>query len=145
MLHKYIGADRELSTTGMDGDGRTIEPMEVTRAILQQRTIRSPVNGVVVERMLSAGEFVERDPILSIAQIHPLRVEVAVPLDRYGQIKVGMTGRVEWEAAIGEAHAATVTVVDPVVDAASGTLGVRLELPNPAGRLPAGTKCRVSF
>jgi hypothetical protein len=32
-----------------------------------------------------------------------------------------------------------------VVDAASGTLGVRLELPNPGYRLPAGLKCKVRF
>jgi multidrug efflux pump subunit AcrA (membrane-fusion protein) len=38
-----------------------------------------------------------------------------------------------------------VTVVDPVVDAASGTIGIRLELPNPGHRLPAGTKCEVRF
>jgi hypothetical protein len=38
-----------------------------------------------------------------------------------------------------------VTVVDRVVDAASSTFGVRLELANPDYRLPAGLKCRVRF
>jgi multidrug efflux pump subunit AcrA (membrane-fusion protein) len=38
-----------------------------------------------------------------------------------------------------------VVVVDKVVDAASGTLGVRLELPNPDNKIPAGIKCRVTF
>jgi len=32
-----------------------------------------------------------------------------------------------------------------VIDAASGTFGVRMELPNPKFRLPAGLKCRVAF
>ncbi len=40
---------------------------------------------------------------------------------------------------------ARVVVVDPVVDAASGTVGIRLELPNPNYRLPAGLKCKVQF
>ncbi|CAN0204246.1 unnamed protein product [Phaeothamnion confervicola] len=40
---------------------------------------------------------------------------------------------------------ARVTLVDKVIDAASGTFGVRLELPNPGGRVPAGIKCRVRF
>jgi hypothetical protein len=35
--------------------------------------------------------------------------------------------------------------VDQVFDAASGTIGVRLELPNPELRLPAGIHCRVHF
>ena len=42
-------------------------------------------------------------------------------------------------------HTARVKVVDPVIDAASGTFGVRLELPNPNYRLPAGLKCKVRF
>ena len=36
-------------------------------------------------------------------------------------------------------------IVDKVVDSASGTFGVRLELPNPAGNMPAGVKCKVRF
>src|SRR5882672_2870146 len=64
-------------------------------ARLKQRTITSPVNGVVVKRSYSPG--------------------------------------------------AVVKVVDPVVDAASGTIGIRLELPNPKHELPAGTKCWVRF
>jgi hypothetical protein len=35
--------------------------------------------------------------------------------------------------------------VDRVLDAASGTFGVRLALPNPQQRLPAGIRCKVQF
>jgi hypothetical protein len=38
-----------------------------------------------------------------------------------------------------------VTVVDQVLDAASGTFGVRLALPNPERQLPAGIRCKVLF
>jgi len=38
-----------------------------------------------------------------------------------------------------------VTVVDHVLDAASGTFGVRLALPNPDFNLPAGIRCKVLF
>jgi hypothetical protein len=36
-------------------------------------------------------------------------------------------------------------VVDPMFDAASGTFGVRLTLPNPERKIPAGLKCRARF
>jgi multidrug efflux pump subunit AcrA (membrane-fusion protein) len=49
------------------------------------------------------------------------------------------------EAPVGGRHAATVAVVDRVVDAASGTFGIRLLLPNPDLALPAGLRCRVRF
>jgi len=112
---------------------------------LKQRTIVSPCDGVVVKRNNSPGEFVEEKPILELAQLNPLRVEVVVPVRHYGKIKVGMTGMVEWEAPIGGTYPAVVKIVDSVVDAASGTIGVRLELPNPGLKLPAGTKCSIRF
>jgi len=40
---------------------------------------------------------------------------------------------------------ARVVIVDHVVDAASATFGIRLELPNPDNRIPAGIRCRVRF
>jgi membrane fusion protein (multidrug efflux system) len=38
-----------------------------------------------------------------------------------------------------------VVIVDRVIDAASGTIGVRLKLPNPDYHIPAGLKCTVAF
>jgi RND family efflux transporter MFP subunit len=112
---------------------------------LKMRTIHSPLDGVVVERLFSAGEFVNDVVVFELAQIDPLRVEVTIPVQLYGQIKVGMTGKIQWEAPLTAVQSATVTVVDPVVDAASGTIGVRLELPNPNHTLPAGTQCWAEF
>ena len=114
-------------------------------ARLKQRTITSPVDGVVVKRSHSPGEFVQEDVILNLAQINPLRVEVVVPIKLYGKITVGMRADVEWEALGIGLQRAVVKVVDPVVDAASGTIGIRLELPNAKHELPAGTKCWVRF
>ena len=56
-----------------------------------------------------------------------------------------MTGQVMLETPSGGTHAAQVVIVDPVVDAASGMFGVRLELPNPEKALRAGLSCRVRF
>jgi HlyD family secretion protein len=119
--------------------------LERARAALAQRTLRSPVTGVVTERVLSPGEFVKGTAILKLAQIHPLRAEVIAPVALLGKIAVGMRAEVQLEAPLGGSHPATVTVVDRVVDAASGTFGVRLELPNADYRLPAGLKCKVRF
>jgi multidrug efflux pump subunit AcrA (membrane-fusion protein) len=98
-----------------------------------------------MERFLSPGEFVEDQPVLKLAQIHPLYVEVFAPVELLGSIKVGMSADVSPEEPVGKVYKARVTIVDQVVDAASGTFGVRLELPNPKYRLPAGLKCKVTF
>ena len=121
--------------------------LEVGRSseLLKLRTIRSPINGVVVERTLGPGEYVGSDQthLLTIAQIDPLYVEVYVPVSQFGKIHTGMTGEVYPET--GGHYLGHVTVVDQVVDAASATMGVRLELPNPDYSLPAGLKCEVRF
>ena len=45
----------------------------------------------------------------------------------------------------GDGWRVSVEVVDPMFDAASGTFGVRLTLPNPDRKIPAGLKCRARF
>jgi multidrug efflux pump subunit AcrA (membrane-fusion protein) len=109
------------------------------------RSVRSPINGVVVERLLAPGEFAKQAPILKLAQLDPLRVEVIAPVQLWGQIAVGTSAQVMPEAPVKGSHRARVTIVDRVIDPASGTFGVRLELPNPNLRLPAGLKCTVRF
>lgn len=112
---------------------------------LEMRTICSTVDGVVMKRELSPGEYVGDKPIVAIAQIDPLNVEVVVPVGRLGSVRQGMSAEVRPESPIGGVHAGRVVIVDKVVDAASGTFGVRVELPNPSLTLPAGLRCRVRF
>jgi RND family efflux transporter MFP subunit len=125
-----------------------VAKLDVVRAeeVVKQLQLRSPVDGVVVERLLVPGEYRnEQSPILTLAQIDPLRVELFVPTSHHGRIRTGSTAKVHPEAPIGGQYAATVKVVDRVLDAASGTFGVRLELPNPKLSVPAGIRCRVLF
>lgn len=121
-----------------------LELKRVTK-IMNKMTIRSPINGVVVERYLSPGEYVENQPIMKLAQIDSLKVEVILPVYLLGYVKVGMRVTVKPESPVKDLYTAIVTIVDKVVDAASGTFGVRLRLPNPGYRLPAGLKCKVVF
>lgn len=119
--------------------------LQRTNAELAQRTIISPVNGVVVERFMHPGEFSKQDKLLKLAQIDPLRVEVFVPVALYGQVAVGQEAQVRPEAPVGGMYTAKVVVVDRVIDAASGMFGVRLAMPNPELKLPAGLKCKIRF
>jgi RND family efflux transporter MFP subunit len=122
--------------------------LEVSRSeeMLRQRQLISPIDGVVVERLLVPGEYRnEQTPILTLAEMNSLRVEVFVPTAVFGQIHVGSEALVSPERPIGGSYMAVVTVVDRVLDAASGTFGVRLKLPNPTLSLPAGIRCRIRF
>jgi len=117
------------------------------RAILERRQIVSPIDGVVVRRYKSAGEYVDREPVFKIAQLHPLNVEVIVPVKHLERIERGMRASVNLLAPGHEENqkVALVSRVDALVDVASGTFGVRLDLPNENNSLPAGVRCEVSF
>jgi RND family efflux transporter MFP subunit len=125
-----------------------IAGLELTRArkVLEQRSIRSPITGVVVERLLFEGEFLgQDDKLATIAQLDPLHVEAFLPVEYYPDIQVGTPVRVLPNKPIAGIYEGTVMVVDRVFDAASSTFGVRVELPNPDGLLPAGHRCQLTF
>jgi len=105
---------------------------------------RNPA-GVVVERYKSPGEYVEDQPVLKLAQIDPLNIEVILPLALFDTIKVGAQAEIMPEKPVGGIYRADVTIVDRVIDASSGTFGVRLEMPNPELKIPAGLRCDIRF
>lgn len=123
------------------------EELKKDQETLRLRTIVSPIDGVVVERRLAPGDFIRTDKslVLRLAQINPLHIEVVAPANIFGSVQVGMSGRVNLEPFLPGSHQAKVVVVDKLIDAASGTLGVRLQLPNPGNKIPAGIKCSVVF
>ncbi|HJQ63961.1 MAG TPA: efflux RND transporter periplasmic adaptor subunit [Burkholderiales bacterium] len=119
--------------------------LSLAQARLEERTIRSPFDGIVAERYLSAGERVEEKPLLRVAKVDPLRVEVILPSTAFGMIPLGTTARIVPEMPNATPIAAKVTLVDKVLDAPSNTFRVRLKLPNPGAAIPAGLRCRADF
>jgi multidrug efflux pump subunit AcrA (membrane-fusion protein) len=128
-------------------DNKRIAELELNRSIevLNLQTIHSPIRGVVVDRYLNPGESVEDRPIVKLAQIDPLRVEVVAPVELFGAIKSGQPATVLPELPVGGEYHSTVTTVDAVLDASSGTFRIRLELPNPDYRLTSGLRCKIQF
>lgn len=122
--------------------------LEHNRALadLRRRTLVSPIDGVVIERFKEPGEHIDFEPVLKLAQLDPLRVEVFAPASLYGKVKAGMTASISPELGVAErSYSAEVVLVDQVIDGPSNTFGIRLSFPNPDNRLPSGLKCRVSF
>lgn len=117
----------------------------VAEAQLALRTVRSPFAGVVVERYVNMGERVEERPLLRVAVIDPLRVELMVPTAQYGTLSPGDRITIRPELPGTDAVVATINHVDRVLDPASNTFRVRLTLPNPSYRLPAGLRCKADL
>jgi RND family efflux transporter MFP subunit len=122
---------------------------EYAAAELAQRQIVSPIDGIVVDQSMFPGELAGvgdgKAYILKLAQVDPLRVKAILPMALYSKIKYGMRAQVTPEKPMEGRYTATVTSIDGLIDAASGTFQVRLDLGNAKGSLPGGLKCRVTM
>jgi RND family efflux transporter MFP subunit len=118
-------------------------------AQLGLRLIHSPFDGVVIDQAMNVGDLAQPGEsnvfIVKLAQIDPLRVKAILPLALYPRVKLGQRADVIPEKPMEGHYAATLTTVDKVIDAASGTFQIRMELPNPKGALPGGLKCVVAL
>jgi RND family efflux transporter MFP subunit len=132
-------------------ENRQIANLELQQqnSLLDLRTIQSPVEGVVVDQAVFQGEVFEpgsnKKYILKVAEMDPLRVHVILPKNLFGKLKQGMGANISPEIPQGSNYSAKVTMVDRLIDAASGTFVVFLEMPNPKLTIPAGVKCKAVF
>jgi len=130
-------------------DNKHIAQLEAARAqqSLERRTIRSPIDGVIVQRYKSVGEYIEAEPVYRIANLDPLHVEMILPVEKIDTIKLGMKAEItlDIESHSHTSHIAVVKNIDRVADAASGTFGVLLSMPNAGLRIPSGVRCNLSF
>ncbi len=141
-------AESELKVAQENKQAARLEHQQQS-ALLALRTIRSPFDGVVVDQLAYPGEVVEpganKKAVLRVAQLDPLRIHVVLPKDAFGKITVGGGVEVSPEIPAKGRYSAKVKSVDRLIDAASGTFVVLLEMPNPRLEIPAGVKCKANF
>lgn len=127
---------------------REMARMEALRveAILEQRTLRAPADGVVLQRHRDAGEYAsEQAPVLTLVTVDPLWAEILLPAAALGRVRLGEIVTLRIEPPVAREVVGAVVVIDPVVDAASRTFGVRVSLENPGGAIAAGLRCEPQF
>ena len=117
--------------------------LQRSEEVLKLRSMHSMIDGVVIDVMKSPGEYIEEQPVMKIARIDPLFVEVIVPESMMGDIEIGQQFKINVEIPNYASYLGTVSVVDQVIDASSGTFGVRLKLPNPGNKIHAGQRCNI--
>ena len=128
-------------------DNRILAYLELlqSEANLNQRSIRSPIDGIVVDRYKTKGEYIDDKPIVKIVNIDVLHIEALLPVEFVGKVQEGMNASISLIPEYYGVHEAEVTLVDKIVDAASGTFRVRLELDNAQHEIPSGLQCEVDF
>ena len=146
-------AERSLAEAELQDakDNQRLAELEVRRAEqnIRIRTLASPINGVVLERNMHPGELADtadgRKPILRIADISVLHAEAILPAEAYSAVKPGQRVAIRANVPVKLNTQGVVKVVDKMLDVASGTFGVRLEVANPGLEIPAGIHCKAEF
>ncbi|MEN6336111.1 MAG: efflux RND transporter periplasmic adaptor subunit [Phycisphaerales bacterium] len=116
-------------------------------ARVDRMRLKSPIDGRIEQVHVEVGESVNAlADVVRVVRTDPLWIDAPVPLPEAAGLKPGMTARIrvtgsEQNAGAGEGQ---IIFVGAVADAASGTLRVRIELPNQANR-PAGEHVLVEF
>ena len=115
----------------------------VTSARVAQRVIRAPFKGIVIERFAQPGERFEEKPLLQLARIDELRIEIIAPSGLFGRLQVGDALMIRPLLPGQRERPARIVQIDQVLDPASNTFRIRLTLPNHDHDLPAGLRCQA--
>jgi membrane fusion protein, heavy metal efflux system len=117
----------------------------VAQSQLEQRMIRSPIDGVIAERALNVGERADGKAVFKIINLQKLKAEVILPAAQFGSIREGQAMKVTPDMTGGQQVLGQITQVDSFLDAASGTFRARLSINNADRKIPAGVKCKVEI
>jgi Cu(I)/Ag(I) efflux system membrane fusion protein len=120
-------------------DAAQVAALERREAVEDHVTVPAPVSGVVLERMVAVGDYVDTGaPIYRLADLSVLWAQLEVYESELRWLEPGQPVQLASEAYPGEAFAGTVAFIDPVIDPRKRTARVRVEVPNPDGRLKPG-------
>lgn len=113
---------------------------------LERMRLVSPIAGRVEKVTVETGEAVNSlGPLIQVVKIDPLWMDVPVPLAQAKKMALGQNVRVLFPGAeAGASSIGRIIHIAAVADAASDTLGIRIEVANPDKR-PAGERVTVAF
>jgi len=111
---------------------------------LKDTTIRAPFDGVVAERMVSEGQFVNAQaPVMRLVRLHPLRLTAEVPEKFAPNVRVGQPIELRTDAFPDAPVEGTITRISPDVNLKSRAFAVEADVPNEDGSLKPGTFARL--
>jgi Cu(I)/Ag(I) efflux system membrane fusion protein len=99
-------------------------------------TIYSPQSGTVVEKLAVEGDYVKAgDPIYRIAELSTVWLMLKLYPEDATRVRFGQRVEAVVQSLPGETQYGRIAFIDPKVDPQTRTVGVRVELSNPQGRL----------
>jgi membrane fusion protein (multidrug efflux system) len=141
--HQAAVAQVELARAQLTQSRARLDELRIN---LANTVIESPVNGFVAKRAVDAGAYVSQNaPVADVVDISLVRLVANVVEKDLRRVEQGEAAKVEVDAFPGEAFKGRVARVAPVLDPATRTAQIEVEIPNPGNRLKPGMYARVSL
>jgi len=111
---------------------------------LEKSKVISPFDGLIARRYVREGQNVAKgDRLFWVTAEAPLLMRFTLPENVFGHVHMGQAFEVTSADVPGEKHTAKVKEISPVVDPASGTFEVLVELVDAPGSLRPGMTASV--
>ncbi|MBI4644177.1 MAG: efflux RND transporter periplasmic adaptor subunit, partial [Deltaproteobacteria bacterium] len=115
---------------------RQIETLQKTGEVKKDLTLSSPVNGIVIKRMVTQGQMVQAGmPLLEVADLSEVWIDGDVYEYELPWVKVGQHAEVTLAYIPGETFHGKVQYIYPYLKGSTRTARVRLSFPNPGLKL----------
>lgn len=124
----------------------TLASAERTLRNMRENTVLvSPINGMVTARNYDPGDMTGALPIITVAQVQPVKIVINVSESELSKVTKGMPAEVRFDTYGDEVFNGTITMVSPTVDSNSRTFGVEITVQNPDNRILPGMFGRVKL
>lgn len=115
---------------------RQIETLEKTGQVKKDLTLTSPVNGIIIKRMVTQGQMVQAGmPLLEVADLSEVWIDGDIYEYELPWVKVGQHAEVTLAYVPGETFHGKVQYIYPYLKGTTRTARVRLSFPNPKLKL----------
>ncbi|MCH5234374.1 MAG: efflux RND transporter periplasmic adaptor subunit [Muribaculaceae bacterium] len=124
----------------------TLTAAERTLKNVKENTILiSPISGVITARNYDPGDMTGTLPIVTVAQVNPVKIIINVPESELSKVSKGMPAHINFDTYGDEVFEGVITMVSPTVDTNSRTFGVEISLQNKDNRILPGMFGRVKL
>ena len=113
--------------------------------IKENTILVSPISGVVTARNYDPGDMTGALPIITVAQVNPVKIVINVPESELSKVSKGMPAHITFDTYGDEVFEGVITMVSPTVDTNSRTFGVEIGLQNKENRILPGMFGRVKL
>ena len=145
LFDEKMGSEEKARESQADLDFTRIKA-EGMKLALDEKTVRSPINGIIVKKYKQAGEMAtQQTPLLDIIDIDTVDVQFYLAPTLRKAVEEGQAVKVKVPDLDGAEFTGKVSFVDPRNDAASGLVRVKVKIENKDHRIKAGMKGTAEF